>query len=518
MAYISSQGVVIDATLPEVTVDGTAPKASYNKAVSWSASDANLKNVTITCTAEGSEEAQTVYNENATGTSLSSTANLSKLGTYKITATDKAGNITEKTFAIVRRDAVITGKNETTTYDAEETYDVSNLFTFEDGLGVKDETLDLSKYLKEGYKVVNADITGELAEYISAKDLGDGTFAYSVSENKGGIKGSVVLTIGSTNYKDYTITINVVSKKRITEVVVETDDVEETDVKDVTVPELEEYTESQPETAVEVTMEVNVVSEDTVKKEEGEKVLAEIKKLIENSFDGMESKDLKQEFLDINVLKSVNGGKPEEVKELNRVVDIVLKYDMTGKFNPFVIRAHDGKTAKLRRLSAMPLAGKFEDGTFFITGKGTDAVIHIFSSRFSTYTLAYSTTASYQVTFDDMQNNINQVAVAEGSKVSKPTDPTRDGYTFEGWYVEGSTDKYDFDKAVSGDLTLIAKWKEVEKPTATPAPTPAPTKTPEKTATPKTGDSNNYYGYWMLLASAGFVATYMALKRSRKEI
>ncbi|MCR5608839.1 MAG: InlB B-repeat-containing protein [Lachnospiraceae bacterium] len=771
VGYVTSNGITLETTVPVITVDDAEPKTSYNKAVSWSVTDSNLKDIAIDYTAEGSTGTQTVYSQNATGTTLSSSVNLSDLGTYKITATDKAGNVTEKTFTIARRSAVITGKNETTTYVAEQTYDVSNLFTFENGLGVKnyqivandntealkgegtlagnaltitkaglitvkvtalscttdtatpefirettktatllvskaegnayisiedvvygdsievttnssntgvdkkitytlvkdsagndiaegsqiateeepvnagtykaevvypandlykeakagimfsiakaeaavsapvakdltytgeaqalvtkaitedgivnysldgetyveaipngvdageytvyykvlgdenhkdsesatvtaeikkaaadditlkdeivvissgvkDEKIDLSEYLKEGYKVINADKTGDLAEYITAEDFGDGTFAYSVSENAGGISGIVVLTIGSTNYKDYTITINVVSKKRITEVILESDDVEETDVKDVTVPELEKFTESQPEAAVEVTMEVNIVNEETVKNEEGEKVLEDIQNLIENAYDGMDKKDLNQEFLDITILKSVNGGEQEAVKELNRVVGIELKYNLTGKYNPIIFRAHNGIAEQLRRLSAKPEEGKYTDGTFFVSGSGTDAVIYIYSSRFSTYTLAYSTTISYQVTFDDMQNNINQVVVADGNKVSKPTDPTREGYTFEGWYVEGSTEKYDFDKAINGDLTLVAKWKEVEK--TTPAPAPAKTTTTTTSSnSPKTGDTNNYYGFWMLLASAGFVASYMALKRSRKEI
>ena len=50
------------------------------------------------------------------------------------------------------------------------------------------------------------------------------------------------------------------------------------------------------------------------------------------------------------------------------------------------------------------------------------------------------------------------VATADG-KLVKPADPTRDGYTFGGWYTdEACTQAYDFNTPVTADLTLYAKW------------------------------------------------------------
>lgn len=49
--------------------------------------------------------------------------------------------------------------------------------------------------------------------------------------------------------------------------------------------------------------------------------------------------------------------------------------------------------------------------------------------------------------------------LASGSTVAKPADPTRDGYTFAGWYTdEACTKAYDFSAAVTADMTLYAKW------------------------------------------------------------
>lgn len=51
-----------------------------------------------------------------------------------------------------------------------------------------------------------------------------------------------------------------------------------------------------------------------------------------------------------------------------------------------------------------------------------------------------------------------QTTVANGS-VAKPADPTREGYTFAGWYTdEACTEAYDFSVAVTADMTLYAKW------------------------------------------------------------
>ncbi len=51
-----------------------------------------------------------------------------------------------------------------------------------------------------------------------------------------------------------------------------------------------------------------------------------------------------------------------------------------------------------------------------------------------------------------------QTTAVNGS-VAKPADPTREGYTFAGWYTdEACTEAYDFSVAVTADMTLYAKW------------------------------------------------------------
>ena len=53
--------------------------------------------------------------------------------------------------------------------------------------------------------------------------------------------------------------------------------------------------------------------------------------------------------------------------------------------------------------------------------------------------------------------------LSSGSKLTKPADPTRSGYTFAGWYQDAAcTDEWNFDTdTVSGNMTLYAGWTEI---------------------------------------------------------
>lgn len=63
------------------------------------------------------------------------------------------------------------------------------------------------------------------------------------------------------------------------------------------------------------------------------------------------------------------------------------------------------------------------------------------------------------VTFDsDGGTEVVQQIVVFGGVATEPTAPTKEGYTFGGWY-SGET-VYDFATAVKADLTLTAHWTE----------------------------------------------------------
>lgn len=66
-------------------------------------------------------------------------------------------------------------------------------------------------------------------------------------------------------------------------------------------------------------------------------------------------------------------------------------------------------------------------------------------------------TKLYTVSFDTAGgSSIDSQTVEEGASIEKPSDPTREGYSFSGWYF-GDT-AYDFSSKVTAKLTLNAKW------------------------------------------------------------
>ena len=83
---------------------------------------------------------------------------------------------------------------------------------------------------------------------------------------------------------------------------------------------------------------------------------------------------------------------------------------------------------------------------------------------------------------------INSQKIFRNGVVKNPTAPTKDGYTFAGWYTDKDlTVEYDFTSKVTKSFTLYAKWNDVKSDDgteATPAPTGEPTTEPQPTAKP----------------------------------
>lgn len=70
--------------------------------------------------------------------------------------------------------------------------------------------------------------------------------------------------------------------------------------------------------------------------------------------------------------------------------------------------------------------------------------------------------AVYTITFDRGNGSgSSTVQVTEDEKVALPQEPTKIGYRFKGWYLNG--EPYDFDLPVTKDLTLTAQWEKVEE-------------------------------------------------------
>ncbi len=56
---------------------------------------------------------------------------------------------------------------------------------------------------------------------------------------------------------------------------------------------------------------------------------------------------------------------------------------------------------------------------------------------------------------------IEPLSVEDGKTAEKPADPTKEGYTFGGWYAdEACTTEWSFDTPITADTTIYAKWTE----------------------------------------------------------
>lgn len=73
----------------------------------------------------------------------------------------------------------------------------------------------------------------------------------------------------------------------------------------------------------------------------------------------------------------------------------------------------------------------------------------------STYTVTYQTNGG---------SEIKKVTINKNSLLEVPEAPTKEGYTFGGWYTDKELTKaYDFTAGVTKSFTLYAKWNEIEK-------------------------------------------------------
>ena len=72
------------------------------------------------------------------------------------------------------------------------------------------------------------------------------------------------------------------------------------------------------------------------------------------------------------------------------------------------------------------------------------------------------TPITYKVTFNSNGGTaIKEQIVNEGEKATKPNDPTKEGYLFVEWQYNNLT--FNFATKIEKDITLIAKWQEVEE-------------------------------------------------------
>ena len=164
-----------------------------------------------------------------------------------------------------------------------------------------------------------------------------------------------------------------------------------------------------------------------------------------------------EESKTVTVTFNTDGGSKVEAKEIETGTKVTKPADPTKTGNKFLEWQLDGKKYDFNKT--------VEDN---ITLKAI--WVEVFTVKFVD---------------DNGKEIVNSQVVVKGEKAKKPTDPTKEGYKFEEW-LDGEHKTYDFNKEVTTDLTLTARFvKEIVlTPSYTATPTPAPTNTPTPAPTP----------------------------------
>ncbi len=112
---------------------------------------------------------------------------------------------------------------------------------------------------------------------------------------------------------------------------------------------------------------------------------------------------------------------------------------------------------------------------------------------------------TYTVSFF-MSGHGTQIAaqtVKDGSKAEKPADPTESNWAFKGWYTDAKFQTaFDFDTAITADITLYAKWVSTA---------------PIDPNLPQTGDNSMIFMWLLLLSGSGMVLAGIAMNGRKKK-
>ncbi len=146
----------------------------------------------------------------------------------------------------------------------------------------------------------------------------------------------------------------------------------------------------------------------------------------------------------------------------------VITFDPQGGILDDTTGKTDSTTGKLSSLPTATRDGYSFDGWFDTQSGGmkitTEKVFTKSTTVYAQWTENSNTTPtdSYTVSFQANGGTpILSQTITSGETATKPSNPTKEGFTFDGWYTDSDlTDLFDFNTAITKNLTLCAKWTE----------------------------------------------------------
>ena len=195
--------------------------------------------------------------------------------------------------------------------------------------------------------------------------------------------------------------------------------------------------------------------------------------------DSSAASQTKASFLGVD-LKAISkaDGSETALSETGEVLQLILPYDFTDRFDVLAWRYHDGKAEAFTRLADRPEGSEddpYADQTFFPDEKNNR--IYIYTNRFSTYAVTCTTMPKYTITLvkNDGTDAQEQYIVEHGETIKLANPFSRDGWTFMNWETgtDGGAAYADGQEVrCAQDLLLYAQWKQNTIITKEPASMP----------------------------------------------
>ena len=146
-------------------------------------------------------------------------------------------------------------------------------------------------------------------------------------------------------------------------------------------------------------------------------------------------------------------------------VRILVNGEIPADYEYEAIGLADGDELTKKPSFQCGITDSTETGSYEIVPSGADAGSNYEISYENGTLTVVDEYVYYKVTFDVLGRGTAPAGlerVRDGETISRPADPTAEGYAFKGWYKDAAcTEEWDFaSDTVTGDLILYAKWEK----------------------------------------------------------